>query len=86
MSRRLTNVLLLPAMLLLAACGGGQVCDEVRVYQEAQAGKHIESPDGLDPLPSDRELSVPKASPQAPKPPGTCIDAPPTLRTGSSDS
>ena len=42
---------LLPLMLAIMACGGGPVdltCDEVRMYQLAQAGKRIEVPDDLD--------------------------------------
>lgn len=72
------------AASLLSACGGTPECSETRLYQEAVPGKRIEVPDGLSALDARRELSIPSASPQAPPPPGECVDAPPTLRTGSS--
>lgn len=77
----------LAATVLLSACGGTKTveCDERRLYQDAVAGKRIEAPEGLDTLAADREMTVPKASPQAPPPPGTCLDAPPTLSTDSSN-
>ncbi|MDZ7643845.1 MAG: hypothetical protein U5K76_06240 [Woeseiaceae bacterium] len=73
------------AALLLGACSGTPDCLEPRVYQQAVAGKRIEAPEGLDSLPAEREMTIPQASPQAPPPPGECIDAPPTLRTDSDD-
>jgi uncharacterized lipoprotein len=80
---------LLTAAVLASACGGGAgtiECDERRLYQDAVAGKRIEVPEGLDSLSTDRELTVPVASPQAPPPPGTCLDAPPTLSTSSGNN
>ena len=79
-------LLLTIAASLLSACGGTPECSEPRLYQEAVPGKRIEVPDGLSALEADRELTIPSASPQAPPPPGECLDAPPTLRTGSSDN
>lgn len=81
MSARLSITGILTTTLLLAGCGGMAECDKPRVYQQAARGKHIETPDGMDPLPSEREMTIPEASPQAPPPPGQCIDAPPTLST-----
>lgn len=77
---------LLFAGSVLAGCGGAETCADGQLYQQAVAGKRIEAPEGLDSLPPGRELTIPNASPQAPPPPGTCIDAPPTMRTGSSDN
>lgn len=77
----------LAATVLLSACGGTATveCDEQQLYQSAVPGNRIEVPEGLDALAANRELTVPKASPQAPPPPGTCLDAPPTLSTSSSN-
>jgi len=71
--------------LLLAGCGGMR-CQDPGYYQAAQPGKRIEMLDGMDPLPTAQEMTIPQASPDAPPPPGECIDAPPTLRTGGSDN
>ncbi len=71
--------------LLLGACGGMPDCQKPQVYQEAVPGKRIELLEGMDNLSADRELTIPKASPDAPPPPGECIDAPPTLRTESDE-
>lgn len=86
MRRILTAPLALLTLGVLAGCSTLEECNDPRLYQQAQAGKKIETPEGLDPLPPERELSIPQASPQAPPPPGACLDMPPTLRTGSSDS
>lgn len=86
--RTRTNIfLLLTACGVIGACSASEVCDEEpRLYQQARAGTHVQIPEGLDPLEPEREVPIPKASPNAPPPPGRCLDAPPTLRTGSSDS
>ena len=89
MKQRLLITVSIVVAALVSACGGdGGVieCDERRLYQDAVAGQRIEVPEDLDTLAADRELTVPAASPQAPPPPGTCLDAPPTLRTDSSDN
>ena len=69
----------------LNACGGDAdiTCDKVRTYQEAQAGKRVVAPDDLDGLEPLREMPLPQASPQAPRPPGSpCIDRPPQVNIG----
>ena len=71
--------------LLLGACGGMPDCQKPRLYQQAVPGKRIELLEGMDNLSADRELTIPEASPDAPPPPGECIDAPPTLRTESDE-
>ncbi len=86
MNSRTPTLLLALAALGLGACAETAECNKPQFYQRAAVGKQIEIPEGLDPLPKDKELTIPKASPQAPPPPGACIDMPPTLRTGSSDT
>ncbi|MGB5246005.1 MAG: hypothetical protein WBM54_10425 [Woeseia sp.] len=71
---------------LLGACADTIECTKPKVYQQAVPGTHVEVPEGLDPLQAEREVIVPQASPDAPGPIGDCLDSPPTLRTGSSDS
>ena len=74
------------ACLALTGCASAiDACQKPKVYQQAKLGKKVETPAGLDPLPEEREMSIPNASPQAPPPPGECIDMPPTLRTGGDD-
>lgn len=75
----------LMSMLWLTGCGGTPECDEPGPYMEAKRGKRIELLDGMDPLPTDQEMTIPEASPDSPPPPGRCIDSPPTLRTGGGD-
>lgn len=75
----------LMSMLWLAGCGGTPGCEEPGLYKEAVRGKRIEVLDGMDPLPVDGEMTIPEASPDAPPPPGRCIDSPPTLRTGGDE-
>ncbi len=86
MTRRMNAFLIIGGSLLLGACADTIECNKPKLYQQAVAGKRVEVPEGMDPLVAEKELPVPKASPQAPPPPGTCLDAPPTLRTDSSKS
>lgn len=70
----------------LSACGGAVdvTCDDVRTYQTAVPGKRVKSPDDLDDLDLLREMPLPEASPQPPRPAGSeCIDRPPAVRIGS---
>lgn len=70
------------ALLVLAGCGGGSVCEKPKAYQQSQLGKRVEAPDGLDPLRSDREMTIPEASPRDPRPPGApCLELPPSFGT-----
>lgn len=70
----------------LSACGKDVdlTCDDVQTYQLAVAGKRVEVPDDLDPLDPLKEVPLPKASPQPPRPPGSaCIDRPPGVKLGN---
>ena len=69
----------------LSACGGNDIvtCDDVRRYQLAAQGKRIETPEDLDNLDPLREMPLPEASPQPPRPDGSpCIDLPPSILSG----
>ena len=71
------------AMLGLAGCGGAidLTCDDVATYQLAVEGKRVDAPDDLDELDVLREVPLPEASPQPPRPPNSpCIDLPPEVR------
>ena len=79
--------LALVSMVILgvAGCGGNDTlsCDEVAVYQLAVPGKRVETPPDLDALEPLREIPLPEASPQQPRPPGSrCIDMPPEVNLG----
>ncbi|MGB5346529.1 MAG: hypothetical protein WBN23_10230 [Woeseia sp.] len=86
MTRAYKIVPMLLSCVLLGACAGGVDCTKPQAYQQARPGTHVEVPAGLNPLPADREVTVPQASPGAPPPPGDCLDSPPTLRTTASES
>jgi len=88
MTRRTKTGLIFAALapLALGACAETIECNKPKVYQQAQVGKKVEAPEGLDSLPEERELTIPNASPQAPPPPGACLDMPPTLQTGGDDA
>ena len=78
--------ILLPLAVLLAACSKDVdlACDEVRVYQQAVAGKRVVAPAGLDDLDPLKEVPLPEASPRDERPAGSaCIDRPPSVQIGS---
>ncbi len=71
---------LLACTLLLTACGGAPKCESERSYTMSQEGKRIEVPEDLDELESYKEMTVPQASPRAPREDnGKCIEAPPVI-------
>ena len=72
-------------VLGVAGCGGNDTvtCDEVMEYQLAVEGKRVETPSDLDSLEPLREIPLPQASPQPPRPEGSpCIDMPPRVKIG----
>lgn len=74
--------LLSASILFLTACGGTPACQKPQPYQASRLGKHIEAPEGLDPLESSRELTIPEPSPRPPRPAeAPCLESPPTLGT-----
>ena len=77
---------LVMVLMGIAACGGPVElsCDEVATYQLAVDGKRVVTPSDLDSLEPLREMPLPEASPQPPRPPGSpCIDLPPKPSVGS---
>jgi len=83
-SARVISVLAIA--LMLGACAGSENCDEVQFYEVAELGKRIDVPDDLDNITGQREMVIPEASPRPPREPGTCLDRPPTLRTGETET
>jgi hypothetical protein len=72
---------------LLTGCAQNLSCDKPQPYQAAVETSKVAAPDGLDPLEEDREMRIPRASPQDPRPPGSpCLDLPPPLRAAGSSS
>ena len=72
----------------LAACGGNDTkevnCEVDFKYQNRVVGKRIAAPEGLDQLDEYKEMPIPEAAPEAPKPtPGKCEDMPPVILPGS---
>lgn len=85
--KNLVELTLLASLaVMLGACGGSKdiTCDEVQYYQLAEEGKRVESPEGLDELDPLREMALPKAAPQSPRPAGSsCFDRPPGIKLGT---
>lgn len=78
--------MLLVGMSLLTACifGGPPKCETEGRYQRSQGGKRIEAPDELDDLESYKEMTVPHASPRAPREDtDRCLEAPPGISSGT---
>jgi len=76
------------ACLLLAACHGSTdlTCDDESPYMDAHASPPVKAPEGLDKLDPLKEVPLPKANPQQPRPKGSnCLDLPPEIEgaTGS---
>ena len=66
----------------LAACGGSKdlTCDDESPYQSSVRAPRVQSPADLDSLEPLREMPLPAASPQAPRPEGSpCLDRPPMI-------
>ncbi len=77
--------MLLAGMSLLTACGGAPKCESEGRYMLSREGHRIEAPDDLNDLESYKELTIPQASPRAPREDtGRCIEAPPEISSGSS--
>ncbi|HZD52227.1 MAG TPA: hypothetical protein VE175_04215 [Woeseiaceae bacterium] len=68
-------------VVFLSGCGGTPACMETQPYQRSRLGKHIESPEGLDSLDAQREMTIPEASPRPPRAANApCLELPPTFR------
>ena len=78
----------LVVVVSLVACGGNKTrevdCEANLKYQNRVEGKRVVAPEGLDQLDDLAELPIPRADPNAPKPPaGVCNDEPPVISGGS---
>ncbi|HEX2139504.1 MAG TPA: hypothetical protein VHG33_07325 [Woeseiaceae bacterium] len=69
--------------LFFAGCGVTQECTEPQPYEKSRLGKPVEAPEGLDPLDSSREMTIPEASPRPQRSANApCLEYPPTFGTG----
>jgi opacity protein-like surface antigen len=88
MTERAIRMAWLAAALPLSGCGllpdASTGCDEARPYQSARQAAPLRVPPGAD-LPDTRSaLRIPEiASPELPRAPGTCLEHPPAIVTGS---
>jgi len=81
----LARLFLLSLVAGLAACGGQSEleCEESTVYMAAKQTPRVKAPDDLDDLDALREMPLPQASPQQPRPAGSpCIEKPPAIVEG----
>ena len=81
----LARLILLSAVAGLTACGGQSEleCEEATVYLAAKQTPRVAAPDDLDNLDPLREMPLPEASPQQPRPAGsTCLEMPPAIIDG----
>ena len=84
---RPTILLSASLIALLSGCAQSLTCDDPQPYQAAIETNKVAAPEGLDGLEESREMRIPRASPQDPRPPGSpCLDLPPPLRSAGSSS
>lgn len=82
---RLTIILITALAAGMSGCAQNLTCDDPQPYQAAIETDKIAAPDGLDELQEGREMRIPRASPQDPRPPGSpCLDLPPPIRASGS--
>ena len=81
----LARLILLSLVAGLTACGGQDEiqCDEGSTYLAATQGPRVKAPDDLDDLEALKEMPLPEASPQKPRPAdSTCLERPPRIIDG----
>ncbi len=81
----LARLIFLSLIAGLTACGGQSEleCEEGGVYLAAKQAPRVAAPDDLDNLDPLREMPLPDASPQQPRPAGsTCLEMPPAIIDG----
>ena len=81
----LARLIFLSVVAGLTACGGQSEleCEEATIYVTAKQTPRVTAPDDLDNLDPLREMPLPEASPQQPRPAGsTCLEMPPTIMDG----
>ena len=70
--------------LLCSACGQQLTCESPQPYQAAVEVEKLTVPEGLDLLLEGKEMDIPRASPQDPRPADApCLDLPPTIGSDS---
>ncbi len=80
----LTLASLVASASLLAACGGAPKCESEGRYMLSQEGQRIQTPEDLDDLASYKEMTIPQASPRAPRDESEkCSEAPPSLQSSN---
>ena len=81
----LARLIFLSLIAGLTACGGQSEleCEEPGVYLAAKQAPRVAAPDDLDNLDPLKEMPLPEASPQPPRPAGSpCIEKPPVIIEG----
>jgi len=81
----LARLVFLSLIAGLTACGGQSEleCAEATIYLAAKQTPRVAAPDDLDNLDPLREMPLPQASPQQPRPAGsTCLEKPPVIIDG----
>ena len=69
----------------LSACGGEDSivveCEDGLRFGNLEEGKRVVVPEGLDQLNEFAEMPIPRADPDAPRPPSDrCVDMPPAVK------
>lgn len=76
------SMALIVLALLCSACGQQLTCDSPQPYQASVEVEKLSVPEGLDLLLEGKEMDIPRASPQDPRPEGSpCLDLPPTIQS-----
>jgi uncharacterized lipoprotein len=81
----LARLVFLSLIAGLTACGGQSElkCEQGSVYLAAKQTPRVAAPDDMDNLDPLREMPLPAASPQKPRPAGsTCLEKPPVIVDG----
>ena len=76
------SIILAVLAMLCSACGQQLTCDSPQPYQASIEVGRIQTPEGLDELNEGKEMDIPRASPQDPRPAGSpCLDLPPSIQS-----
>ncbi len=81
----LVRLILLSLVAGLTACGGQDEikCDDGGIYLTVRQSPRVKAPNDLDDLNVLKEMPLPEASPQQPRPAGsTCLERPPKIIDG----
>ena len=76
------SMALIVLAMLCSACGQQLTCESPQPYQAAVEVEKLTVPEGLDLLLEGKEMDIPRASPQDPRPSDApCLDLPPTIQS-----